>query len=487
MTDITTIFPDIFKKQKFKCRSPQLRRINNHIGSLNPSVIVMPYMDSGKIHQGYTTFFHDTSAVFGGIKSTNPFNNPYATILYHQALLLDDEYSSISQQFGLNMTRTETATNDTTYVRAINDYTTSSHEIFAQLNGKNPKTMNVVTIKECPFTNFDSIDNMVIQELSSRGFERIYDTDIVFHDDLYKDDDEYDDYTVYSQSINVFSDGENKICLEYLGTPKLTTITVFSNEDVICKEIVEHIKVNRIKFRTYKSKVKERTFYTISATQRGFELEDLDIKVSHTDAMILENYNDDFENADKTIKTCIDENKKGLVLLHGLPGSGKTSYIKHLITRSSDRKIVYIPAHLATAIASPNFISFVKNELSNSVLVIEDAEQVLISRESNESVKEAVSNILNMTDGILADALNILIVCTFNTDMKYIDVALTRRGRLMLQYEFKKLNKEKSTNIMQKLYGIDAAEPMTLADIFNYEYDLIKPTEPQKVAFGFGR
>ena len=55
--------------------------------------------------------------------------------------------------------------------------------------------------------------------------------------------------------------------------------------------------------------------------------------------------------------------------------------------------------------------------------MIEDAENILIDREAGGS--SAVSALLNLTDGLLSDCLNIQIICTFNTDLSKLDRALS--------------------------------------------------------------
>ena len=82
--------------------------------------------------------------------------------------------------------------------------------------------------------------------------------------------------------------------------------------------------------------------------------------------------------------------------------------------------------------------------------------------------------------------MNILIICTFNTDTKNLDSALLRKGRLLLNYKFDKLNLAKTNALALKLYGKEVSEPLPLSEIYNLEYDLITPKEPVKTKFGFG-
>ena len=73
-----------------------------------------------------------------------------------------------------------------------------------------------------------------------------------------------------------------------------------------------------------------------------------------------------------------------------------------------------------------------------------------------------------MGDGLLADALAIKIICTFNADLKSIDAAILRKGRLIVRYEFKELEVEKAEKISTQLGFTGKIErAMTLADIYN--------------------
>lgn len=94
----------------------------------------------------------------------------------------------------------------------------------------------------------------------------------------------------------------------------------------------------------------------------------------------------------------------------------------------------------------PDFISFLLKH-QNAILIIEDAEKVLMSREQmNEN--SVVSTILQLTDGLFSDYLNIKIICTFNTSLDKIDKALLRKGRMIAYYEFKALIPEKANEIL---------------------------------------
>jgi ATP-dependent 26S proteasome regulatory subunit len=120
-------------------------------------------------------------------------------------------------------------------------------------------------------------------------------------------------------------------------------------------------------------------------------------------------------------------------------------------------------------------------ENKDIVLVIEDAEKALVSRdESGRS--DLVSTILNLTDGFLGHALNITVVATFNTAKEKIDEALLRKGRLKHCYEFGKLSKEQARKLADSLNlpRTSITESMTLADIYNLEAETGYVKEEEK-------
>jgi len=77
-------------------------------------------------------------------------------------------------------------------------------------------------------------------------------------------------------------------------------------------------------------------------------------------------------------------------------------------------------------------------------------------------------------------------VATFNTKEKNIDEALTRKGRLLMNYKFERLSIEKSKKLLAQLghTEINVDEPMTLADIYFYGTDNnTKKFKTKKIGF----
>jgi len=187
----------------------------------------------------------------------------------------------------------------------------------------------------------------------------------------------------------------------------------------------------------------------------------------------------------KIFESLSEPRGKGLVLFHGIPGSGKTSLIRYLATQLK-KEVLFIPPNLATNISEPSFLEFL-TEHANCVLIIEDAEKVIMKRDSaySTSSDQGVSNILNLTDGLLSDCLGIQVIATFNTERDKIDEALLRKGRLIAEYKFDKLSTEEASDLLKHL-GKDytATGPMTLTEIYNIEEEqIVSQQERRQIGF----
>ena len=107
---------------------------------------------------------------------------------------------------------------------------------------------------------------------------------------------------------------------------------------------------------------------------------------------------------------------------------------------------------------------------SNSIFILEDAEELLVSRENQRN--SGISILLNLTDGFLGNCLGIQFIATFNTHIRNIDKALLRKGRLVARYEFGPLTPEKSTGLLQSINpnAPVSMRPMTLSEIYHPEH-----------------
>lgn len=195
-------------------------------------------------------------------------------------------------------------------------------------------------------------------------------------------------------------------------------------------------------------------------------------------------YNDDFAVVHNRIKHELSAANKGLVLLHGVAGSGKTNYIKWLTAQIPEKNFIFVPNNLIGALAEPQFMTMLIEE-KNSVLVLEDCENYIAERVGGGNTSDVVSTILNIADGILSDVLECQFICTFNADLMDIDHALLRHGRLIAEYQFTALSVEKANQYLQSIgKNIRVNSPKTLAEITHIEDELPVSDKP-KAQFGF--
>ena len=190
-------------------------------------------------------------------------------------------------------------------------------------------------------------------------------------------------------------------------------------------------------------------FYTI---EKDIEKVELD----------LSNYNKDFKEFDSyTSKKLGDEN--GIVILHGEPGTGKSYYIRSLVNKlGKEKKFLYLPPFMANSLADPSFIPFILRQGDNSIIIVEDSEEIL---KSGGTRSTAVSNILNFSDGLLSDVMNTSFLFTFNMDIHSIDPAILRKGRLISKYKFEPLQEDSLKELNLKL-GTNNTTGL-LCDIYN--------------------
>ena len=247
--------------------------------------------------------------------------------------------------------------------------------------------------------------------------------------------------------IKIMVDNSNK------GTIDEITISTNRTDLDKLKDVIQGCLV-------FKNVINDENSYRI-AYRGQYSIDTTVCKFNDWKSNIKENYNDDipYEEMNKIIQS----DKAGLIMFYGIPGTGKTSLVKSLINDNRDTNFIFVDTSVCESISDGLFLDFLQDN-KNSVIVFEDCEKLLFSRD--ELVNESIGTILNLTDGIIAESMKIKFICTFNCDLDKVDKALMRKGRLSLGYEFKKLSLEKTRAIFP-----EATEEMTLAEAHNHLED----------------
>lgn len=299
----------------------------------------------------------------------------------------------------------------------------------------------------------DSVQNEVFDEFIKSNNHRILSS---VNDYDYKD-------RAIDRSYELVDFGTYYIYLNYLSGNKANAYIYYKQEEEdLISEVANELASAYVE---PKKELNSRELYLFSTDGSGsLSLKKYEINQVDLDVALLygETFSAKYEAILKKIST---DNHKGLVLFHGKPGTGKTTLLRKLIADvSEEKRVMYLPPDMVNSITNPAFVTFL-SKYPDSILVIEDAENVLQKR--SENVKQSVANLLNLTDGLLSDCLRIQVICTFNTELDKLDPALLRKGRLLAKHDFDLLTKEQAKAVCERFeIDYEPTEKMSLVDIF---------------------
>lgn len=248
--------------------------------------------------------------------------------------------------------------------------------------------------------------------------------------------------------------------------------SISANSDEKLEKITEILAKLHVEKETKQDNIKVSF---VSLSESGYTSGVREIEAPLLDE-IIQNYNADTLESVNSLKDNIDNMSGKLLLFHGEPGTGKTYMIRALsrfLKNKCDLYYVLDPECFFNDMKYMN--SLILDGVTTSVenqkyklIILEDADE-FITEDAKNRTGQALSRLLNISDGFIGQGLKIIFLITTNEPFNKIHKALSREGRCAAIIKFNKLNKEESMKWLKEKSAEkqDITKDMILADLYS--------------------
>ncbi len=160
------------------------------------------------------------------------------------------------------------------------------------------------------------------------------------------------------------------------------------------------------------------------------------------------------------------EIRKTSFLLHGLPGTGKTQFVKYL---SKKYRLPINVVYFQPDFSNIDIIRMFAATPRNSIVLLEDFDTYFNNRDclmDHDQVKFTFDSIINSLDGIHNDYRGVVFAMTANDIEKIDDSLKNRPSRFKFVRKFEKPDAETRCRILGNNHDPSETEDMTLDEVF---------------------
>lgn len=193
---------------------------------------------------------------------------------------------------------------------------------------------------------------------------------------------------------------------------------------------------------------------------------------------ISDNYDGPVSESLDALMCAAEPGPGGLLLWHGEPGTGKSWALRALAREWRDwcdtHFITDADAYLGgqTSYLLEGLMQSARGPRSNQrwrLIVLEDAGE-LLAADARATAGQALSRLLNLTDGLLGAGLRAIVLVTTNEPLRRLHPAVVRPGRTWAEVEFTALRRD-DANAWLAARGVSASvdRDASIAELFALE------------------